>query len=160
MVGLEYLKYTYNLSDEELVQRWLENPYWQAFCGEVYFQTEAPLHPTSLGIWRRRIGADKLKLILEETVRIAMQQKYLTSKDCERVIVDSTVQEKNITFPTDAKLLYRAIFKLGKYARQHKIKLRQSYVRVAKSKAWQASSYASARQFKGTSKNWLILGLP
>jgi IS5 family transposase len=78
MVGLEYLKYTFNLSDEELVKRWVENPYWQYFCGEVFFQTEPPLHPTSLGVWRRRIGEEKLKLILEETGRVAMKKKYLT----------------------------------------------------------------------------------
>jgi IS5 family transposase len=161
MVGLEYLKYTFNLSDEELVKRWTENPYWQYFCGEVHFQTVPPLHPTSLGVWRRRIGDEKLKLILEETVRIAMKKKYLTEKECERVIVDSTVQEKNITFPTDSKLLTKAIIKLGKFARLNGIKLRQSYARRAKKRNWQASGYAAARQFNRLAhanqdlKNWL-----
>jgi len=161
LVGLQYLKYTFNLSDEELVKRWTENPYWQAFCGEVYFQTEAPLHPTSLGVWRRRIGEEKIKLILDETVRIALKKKFLTQKDCERVIVDSTVQEKNITFPTDSKLLTKAIIKLGKFARLNGIKLRQSYARKAKQRNWQASGYAAARQFNRLAranqdlKNWL-----
>jgi IS5 family transposase len=161
MVGLEYLKYTFNLSDEELVKRWTENPYWQAFCGEVHFQTEPPIHPTSLGVWRRRIGAEKLKLILEETVHVAIKKKFLTTKDCERVIVDSTVQEKNITFPTDSKLLTRAIIKLGKFARLNGITLRQSYARKAKERNWQASGYAAARQFNRLAranqdlKNWL-----
>jgi IS5 family transposase len=138
MVGLESLKYTHDLSDEEIVKRWGENPYWQAFCGEVHFQTEPPLHPTSLGVWRKRIGAEKLKLILDETVRVALKKKFLAETECERVVVDGTVQEKNITFPTDAKLLSRAIIKLGKFACLNGIKLRQSYVRKAKDKNWQS----------------------
>jgi IS5 family transposase len=147
MVGLEYLKYTFNLSDEGLVMRWLENPYWQYFCGEVYFQTTPPLHYTSLGKWRLRIGAERLKLILEETVRIATEKKFVSETDLSRVVVDTTVQEKNITFPTDAKLLSRAIIKLGKYARLNGIKLRQSYTRTAKKMLRKASGYAAARQF-------------
>jgi hypothetical protein len=70
MVGLQYLKYTFDLSDEELVLRWLENPYWQYFCGETRFQNDFPCDATSLGVWRRRIGDEKLKLILAETIRI------------------------------------------------------------------------------------------
>jgi IS5 family transposase len=161
MVGLEYLKYTYNLSDEELVMRWLENPYWQYFCGEVFFRTEYPLHYTSLGKWRRRIGEEKLKLVLEETIRLAKEKKFVTDKDLSRVIVDTTVQEKNITFPTDSKLLSRAIIKLAKYSLHHKIKLRQSYSRKAKQTARKASGYAAARQFNRLQrcnqdlKNWL-----
>jgi IS5 family transposase len=161
MVAIEYLKYTFNLSDEAVVQQWIENPYWQAFSGEVFFQTEAPLHPTSLGVWRRRIGAEKLKLVLDATVSVAMQKKFLTKNECEKVVVDGTVQEKNITFPTDAKLLSSAITKLGKFARLNGIKLRQSYARKAKSKNWQASGYAAARQFGRLQqanqdlKNWL-----
>jgi len=126
MVGLQYLKYTYNLSDEQLVERWLENPYWQYFCGEVYFQTTLPLHDTSLGKWRTRIGADNLKLILEETVRMSLDKKFVSETDLSRVVVDTTVQEKNITFPTDAKLLSHAINKLSKFALHHKIKLCQT----------------------------------
>jgi IS5 family transposase len=161
MVGLEYLKYTYNLSDEELVARWIENPYWQYFCGEIYFQTDWPLHYTSLGKWRLRIGPEKLKLVLEETIRIAVTEKFVTEKDLSRVIVDTTVQEKNITFPTDAKLLSRAIIKLAKHARLHKIKLRQSYSRKAKQTARKASGYAAAKQYGRLKrcnqdlKNWL-----
>ena len=161
MVGLEYLKYTYNLSDEALVARWLENPYWQYFCGEVFFQTTLPLHDTSLGKWRHRIGADKLKLIIDETIRIAKEKKFTTATDLSRVVIDTTVQEKNITFPTDTKLLSRAIIKLGKQAKHHDIKLRQSYARKAKHTARKASGYAAARQFGRLKrcvqdlKNWL-----
>ena len=83
MVGLEYLKYTNNLSDEELVMRWLENPYWQYFCGETHFQTTMPLHPTSLIKWRKRIGSEQLKLLLEETIRIATEKKFVTERDVD-----------------------------------------------------------------------------
>jgi IS5 family transposase len=161
MVGLYYLKYTFNLSDEELVMRWVENPYWQYFCGEEYFQTDFPCDDTSLGVWRRRIGEEQLKLVLEETVRVAIEKKFVSKKELSEVIVDTTVQEKNITFPTDAKLLYSAIVKLGKYCRFHKIKLRQSYVRKAKKWLRKASGYAAAKQYKRLKrcvqdlKNWL-----
>ena len=161
MVGLEYLKYIHNLSDEELVMRWLENPYWQYFCGETHFQTTMPLHPTSLIKWRKRIGAEQLKLLLEETIRIATEKKFVTETDLSRVIVDTTVQEKNITFPTDAKLLSRVIIKLAECSLKHKIKLRQSYARKAKRMLRKACGYAAAQQFNRlnesvqTLKNWL-----
>jgi IS5 family transposase len=161
MVGLEYLKYAYNLSDEELVARWLENPYWQYFCGETHFQMVPPFHYTSLGKWRLRIGPDRLKLLLEETVDIARKKKFVTDKDLSRVIVDTTVQEKNITFPTDSKLLSRAIIKLAKYTKCHEIKVRQLYARKAKQAAGKASGYAAAKQFNRLKqcnqdlKNWL-----
>jgi len=161
MVGLQYLKYTFNLSDEELILRWLENPYWQYFCGETHFQNDFPCDASSLGIWRRRIGEEKLKLILEETIRIATEKKFVTEKELSQVVVDTTVHEKNITFPTDSKLLSRAIIKLGKYALEHGIKLRQSYARKAKKWLQKAFGYAAARQFKRLErcdqdlKNWL-----
>jgi IS5 family transposase len=161
MVGLQYLKYTFNLSDEELMMRWLENPYWQYFCGETHFQTAFPCDDTSLGVWRRRIGEEKLKLVLEETVCVAKAKKFVTDKDLSEVVVDTTVQEKNITFPTDAKNLFRAIIKLGSFARWHKIKLRQSYARKAKKWLRKASGYGAARQYGRLQrcnqdlKNWL-----
>ena len=161
MVGLEYLKYTYNLSDEALVAQWLENPYWQYFCGETYFQTSLSLHYTSLGKWRTRIGTERLKLLIEETIRIALEMKFVTETDLSRTIVDTTVQEKNITFPTDAKLLASCIIKLSKYCLHYNIKLRQSYTRKAKRTLRKAASYAAARQFGKLKrclqdlKNWL-----
>jgi len=161
MVGMQYLKYTYNLSDEELVKQWLENPYWQYFCGEVYFQTDFPCDDTSLSIWRKRIGEEQLKLVLEETIRVATEKKFVANKELSEVIVDTTVQEKNITFPTDAKLLSRAIIKLAKHCLSHEIKLRQSYARLAKRTAQKASEHGARRHFGklkqciGDLKNWL-----
>ena len=73
---------------------WLENPYWQYFCGETYFQTTLPLHYTSLGKWRLRIGAEKLKLVLEETIRLAKEKKFVSDKDLSRVVEETFVAGK------------------------------------------------------------------
>lgn len=148
MVGLHYLKYTFNESDESLVERWIENPYWQHFCGYTHMQHEYPIHPTSMTKWRNRVGADRLAELLKETIDLAVREKHLSPRDLERVIVDTTVQEKNITYPTDSKLLYKAIVKLVAAAKARGIRLRQSYVRVGKKAAVKAGRYAHARQYK------------
>jgi IS5 family transposase len=148
MVGLHYLKYTFNQSDESLVERWIENPYWQYFCGYTHMQHECPIHPTSMTKWRNRVGADRLAELLKETIDLAVREKHLSPRDLERVNIDTTVQEKNITYPTDSKLLYKAIVKLVAAAQKRGIRLRQSYVRVGKRAAVKASRYAHARQYK------------
>lgn len=148
MVGLHYLKYTFNQSDESLVERWIENPYWQYFCGYTHMQHEWPIHPTSMTKWRNRVGADRLAELLKETIDLAVREKQLSPRDLERVNVDTTVQEKNITYPTDSKLLYKAIVKLVVAAKKRGIRLRQSYVRVGKKAAVMAGRYAHARQYK------------
>lgn len=148
MVGLQYLKYTFNESDESVVERWVENPYWQYFCGFTHMQHQAPIDPSSMSRWRKRVGAHRLELLLKETVDLAVRSKQLPKRDLAQVNVDTTVQEKNITHPTDAKLLYTAIRKLGQAAQDRGIVLRQSYVRVGKRTALKASRYAHARQFK------------
>jgi IS5 family transposase len=148
MVGLHYLKYAFNESDESLVARWVENPYWQYFCGYTHLQHECPIHPTTMTKWRNRLGAKRLEKLLEETIRLAVREKHLPKNDLARVTVDTTVQEKNITFPTDSKLLYKAIRKLGDAAKSRDIPLRQSYLRVGKRAAVKASRYAHAKQFK------------
>ena len=148
MVGLHYLKYAFDESDESVVARWVENPYWQYFCGYTHMQHECPIHPTSMTKWRHRVGAKRLEKLLEETIQLAVREKHLPKRDLERVTVDTTVQEKNITFPTDSKLLYKAIHKLGVAAKSRGIPLRQSYVRVGKAAAVKASRYAHAKQYK------------
>jgi len=148
MVGLHYLKHTFNESDESVVARWVENPYWQAFCGYHYLQHQCPIHPTSMTRWRQRIGAEKLAELLKQTLVVAVKQKHLPKAELKQVNVDTTVQEKNITYPTDSKLLYKAIVKLGKAAKQRGITLRQSYVRVGQKASIKAGRYAHARQFK------------
>ncbi len=148
MVGLQYLKYTFNESDESVVARWVENPYWQSFCGYTHLQHKCPIHPTSMTRWRKRVGADRLVELLHETIALAKREGHVSTRDLERVIVDTTVQEKNITYPTDSKLLYRAIQKLVGAARSRGIALRQSYLRVGKIAAIKVSRYAHARQYK------------
>lgn len=148
MVGLHYLKHAFDESDESIVARWVENPYWQFFCGYTTMQHELPLHPTALVKWRGRVGAERLALLLQETVAIALHEKQVSPKELKQVNVDTTVQEKNITHPTDSKLYYKAILKLGKAAKRRGIELRQSYVRVAQRASIKAARYAHAKQFK------------
>ncbi|MCP5116265.1 MAG: IS5 family transposase [bacterium] len=148
MVGLQYLKFAFNESDESIVDRWVENPYWQYFCGFTHMQHEAPIDPSSMSRWRKRAGAKRLELLITETIELAVREKQLRKKDLEQVTIDTTVQEKNITHPTDSKLLYTAIRKLVAAAKERGIQLRQSYIRVGKRAAVKVSRYAHAKQFK------------
>lgn len=148
LVGLHYLKHAFNESDESLLERWVENPYWQHFCGFETMQHDVPLHSTSLTKWRQRVGAEKLVELLQETIALAVREQHVTQQELERVNVDTTVQEKNITHPTDSKLYHTAIVKLGRAAKSRGVKLRQTYVRVAKRAAMMVSRYAHAKQFK------------
>src|SRR3989304_3350578 len=84
MVGLQYLKYTFNESDESVVERWVENPYWQYFCGYTHLQHECPIHPTSMTRWRKRVGADRLEELLQETVALAKREGQVSQRDLER----------------------------------------------------------------------------
>lgn len=148
LVGLHYLKHAFNESDDSLVARWVENPYWQCFCGFTTMQHELPLHPTTMTKWRKRVGEDKLVMLLQETIALAMREKQVSPQELQQVNVDTTVQEKNITYPTDSNLFYKAIVKLSKAAKSRGVRLRQSYVRVAKIAAIKASRYAHAKQFR------------
>src|SRR5499433_539505 len=147
MIGLLLLKHIYALSDEEVCERWVENPYFQFFTGEEFFQHAFPHERSGLSHWRKRLG-DKLELLLAESLRVAHTSGALRTRDLVRVTVDTTVQPKNITFPTDAKLVHAAIKGLNRLARQHGVPLRQSYQRVAKHAAMMAGRYAHAKQFK------------
>lgn len=148
MVGLQYLKFVFDESDESVVDRWVENPYWQYFCGFTHMQHEAPIDPSSMTRWRKRVGADRLELLLKETITLAVRTKQLPKRDLKQITADTTVQEKNITHPTDSKLLCTAIRKLVEAAKERGIELRQSYLRVSKRAAVKAGRYAHARQYK------------
>ena len=145
-IGLLLLKQIYGLSDEGVCERWVYDPYFQYFTGEEFFQHEFPHERSDLSHWRNRLG-DRLELLLVESLRVAHASGALRSKDLARVTVDTTVQPKNITFPTDAKLLHAAIKGLNRLADKHGVRLRQSYVRVARHAAMMAGRYAHAKQF-------------
>ena len=147
MIGMFLLKHTYALSDEQVWDRWVQDPYFQYFTGEEFFQHVFPHERSGMSHWRKRIG-DKLEVLLRESLRIAQATGALKKRDLARVTVDTTVQPKNVTFPTDAKLLETAIQQLGKLAKAHGVPLRQSYARIAKRAAMMAGRYAHAKQFK------------
>lgn len=147
LVGLHYLKAMFNESDESVVDRWIENPYWQYFCGYEYLQHELPLHPTSLVKWRKRVG-DKLEFLLSETIDLARRSKAMKSRALEHVNVDTTVQEKAIAFPTDARLYHSMRTTLVRMANERGLSLRQSYVRVGKRAYARQNRYAHARQMR------------
>jgi len=148
MVGLHYLKHVYNLSDEEVVERWVENAYWQYFCGFEFFQHELPIDPSSMTRWRKRLGPDVLEEVLKATVALALETETVKPSSLERVTVDTTVQPKAIAHPTDSRLYLKALLTLVGQAKKAGIKLRQSHTRLAKTAAMKAGRYAHAKQFK------------
>ncbi len=148
MVGLQYLKHMYGLSDEAVVRRWVENPYWQYFCGATYFEHQLPIDPSSMTRFRRRIGESGCELILQATVAAGLHSKTIKPAHLKRVTVDTTVQEKAVSFPTDSKLLNRSRVRLVKLCRRHGVVLRQSYARKGPQALFKANRYAHARQFR------------
>src|SRR5215475_12010688 len=147
VIGLMLLKHIFGLSDEEVCERWVYDPYFQYFTGEEFFQHGFPHERSGLSHWRKRLGS-KLELVLAESLRVAHEAGALRTRDLKRVTVDTTVQPKAITFPTDAKLVHAAIKGLNRLAREHGVRLRQSYLRIAKQAAMMAGRYAHAKQFK------------
>ena len=148
IAGLLYLKHTFALSDEEVVERWVENPYWQHLCGERYFRHELPCDASSLVRWRRRIGEEGMEWLLTQSIEAAKTAGVIKRRSLETVVLDTTVQEKAIAYPTDSRLLNRAREQLAETARTEGIVLRQSYARVGEAAERQAGRYAHARQFR------------
>lgn len=148
VAGLLYLQHAYKLSDEAVVARWVENPYYQHFCGETFFQHRPPIDPSSLTRWRNRIGEEGVEWLLTKTIEAGRASGAVDDRSLERVSVDTTVMEKNIAYPTDARLYERARQKLVALAREAGVELRQSYARLAPRIARQVGRYAHARQFK------------
>jgi IS5 family transposase len=148
MAGLAILKHAHDLSDEVLCERWVENPYYQFFCGEEFFQHRLVFDRSSLTRWRQRMGEEKLQALLQESLAVATKTEAIKPSDLNRVIVDTTVQPKNVMFPTDARLLNRAREILVRLAKGSGIQLRQSYTRVGKFALIKHQRYAHAKQFK------------
>jgi IS5 family transposase len=152
MVALHYLKYTHNLSDEDVVVGWVENPYWQYFSGMKYFEHKVPIHPSSMCRWRKRIGEAGAEKLLQETIEAGLKLKAVKAFMLKRINVDTTVQEKEVRFPTDARLYNRARQRLVDTAKKRNIDLRQNYNRKSKQLLAQQSRYAHARQMKRAKK--------
>lgn len=148
MVCLHYLKYLKKLSDEETVQLWVENPYWQYFSGMKYFCCQLPIDASSMTRWRKRVESSGAKELLDETIKSGLKLKFIKSRELEKVNVDTTTQEKAIRFPTDSCLYERARARLVALAEQENIHLRQNYNRKAKMDLLMQSRYRKARQLK------------
>jgi IS5 family transposase len=152
MVGLLYLKHAFNESDESVVARWVENPYWQFFCGCQYMQHELPIDPSSMSRWRKRVGAERLEKLLETTIHTALAMKAVRPHELEKINIDTTVQEKAIAFPTDARLYHKMRVALVRRAQSLGIRLRQNYRFKGKKLLARQGRYAHARQMKRAAK--------
>ena len=152
MASLLYLKHSFNLSDEELVVRWSENILWQFFSGMDYYEHRLPCDPTQIGRFRRDLGEDGMELLLKATIDTAVAIKAVKPKDLERVIVDTTVQEKAIAHPVDSRLLEIARHKVVSAAKRAGIQLKQTFAKEGKELRRRAGGYAHAKQFRRLKK--------
>ncbi len=162
VAGLLYLQHAYRLSDEAVVARWVENPYYQHFTGETFggrsvhrtdlfpasLQHRPPIDPSCLTRWRQRIGEEGAEWLLTKTIEAGRASGTIDDDSLSRVAVDTTVMEKNIAHPTDARLYDKARNQLVALASEAGVTLRQNYNRLAPRLAMQAGRYAHARQFK------------
>jgi transposase, IS5 family len=152
MASLQYLKNAFNLSDEELVERWSENVVWQFFSGMEYYEARLPCDATQIGRFRRAVGEEGLEQLLKATIETAVEIKAIKPAELERVIVDTTVQEKAIAHPVDSRLLEIARHKVVSSAKQLGIALKQTFAAEAKELRRKAGGYAHAKQFKRLKK--------
>jgi len=146
IVGLLLLKQMYNLGDETVVERYLENPYWQHFCGEIYFQYTLPFDPSDFVHFRHRIGKEGMEKIFRQSIDLFGTD--FIRKEVKEVRVDTTVQEKNITYPTDRKLYEKAIEHCKKIANTEGLKLKRTYTREIKKLKYQLRFARSPKDFK------------
>ena len=131
MVALHYLKYQHDLSDEDVVALWVENPYWQHFSGMRHFQHRMPIDPSSMTRWRKRLGDAGAEQMLRATIEAGMKMRVIRPAELKRINVDTTVETKAIRFPTDARLYQRMRERLVKAARGEGLTIKQSYRHVA-----------------------------
>ena len=148
MASLVYLKHSFNLSDEELVERWSENVVWQYFSGMAYYEPRLPCDATQIGRFRRDLGKAGLEQLLKFTLQTALDIKAVKPAEFERIIVDTTVQEKAIAYPVDSRLLEIARYKVVRAAKHAGIQLKQTYAKEGKALRRKAGGYAHARQMK------------
>ena len=146
MTGLHYLKHAYGVSDEQVVNSWVENPYWQYFCGEDYFCHEPPIDPSQMTRFRARLGVSGCEQLLKLTITAGLATQAVKPASFLQVTADTTVQEKAVAFPTDARLYHKARVALVRLSRRHRIELRQSYTRKGKQALFMNNRYSAARQ--------------
>lgn len=130
MCGLLILKHLRNISDESVVEQWSENAYFQYFCGMNEFTPSFPCNATELVHFRKRIGESGIELILAESIRVNDDKS--DDEHHDTAFIDSTVQEKNVTYPTDSKLHRKIVGKILKIVKELNLPLRQSYRFVLK----------------------------
>ena len=137
MVSLLYLQRSFNLGDEELVERWAENVQWQFVGGMAYYEPRLPCDATQIGRFRRLLGEDGLEQLFKATIECAVDIRAVPPADLERVIVDSTVQSKAIAHPVDSRLLEIARHKVVSAAEQAGIACKQTYAKESQDAASQ-----------------------
>jgi transposase, IS5 family len=148
MASLLYLKHAYNLSDEDVVERWAENVVWQYFSGQTYYEPKLPCDATQVGRFRTAIGEAGVEELLKATIDTAVTTKAVRPAEFERIIVDSTVQEKAIAHPVDSRLLEIARAKVVQAAKFAGISLKQTFVKEGKELRRKAGGFAHAKQFR------------
>lgn len=148
MASLLYLKHAYNLSDDDVVARWAENVVWQYFSGQGYYEPRLPCDATQVGRFRAAIGEAGVEELLKATIDTAVETKAVRPSEFERVIVDSTVQEKAIAHPVDSRLLEIARAKVVQAAKFAGISLKQTFAKEGQELRRKAGGYAHAKQFK------------
>ena len=148
MVALLYLKHAFNLSDEELCERWSENVVWQFFSGMAYYEPRLPCDATQIGRFRRVLGEAGVEQLLKSTIEASVSMGVVKKAEFEMIIVDTTVQEKAIAHPTDSRLLEIARHKVASAAKRCGIALKQTFAKQGKELRRKAGGYAHAKQFK------------
>lgn len=150
IVGLLLLKQMFNHGDETVMERWIENPYWQHFCGEIYFQYTLPFDPSDFVHFRKRIGEEGMKIIFQQS--ILLFGKETLKKATKEVRIDTTVQEKNITFPTDRKLYTKTLQYCHRIARKEGIRFKRTYARKIQELQYQLRFARKPKNYKKLSK--------
>ena len=148
MVALLYLKHAFNLSDEELCERWSENVVWQFFSGMSYYEPRLPCDATQIGRFRRMLGEAGVEQLLKSTIEASVSMGVVKKAEFEMIIVDTTVQEKAIAHPTDSRLLEIARHKVASAAKRCGIALKQTFAKEGRELRRKAGGYAHAKQFK------------
>jgi IS5 family transposase len=150
MVALQILNFQHDLSDEDVVNAWVENPYWQFFSGMQFFSHQVLIESSSLTRWRSRLGAGGAEFMPKGIFQTGLKIKAIQPSDFERINVDTTVQTKAIRYPSDGRLCDRVRERLVKVARKEGLKIKQSYTCVGKCLVMKQSCCAHARQMKRT----------